>query len=48
MDTPKDWLALQEMEAAERAPWKVWRRTGEDPLTPTAPPPRLAPSDRGA
>jgi glucose-1-phosphate cytidylyltransferase len=48
MDTPKDWLALQEMEAAERAPWKVWRRTGADPLAPTAPPPRLAPSDRGA
>ena len=48
MDTPKDWLALQEMEAAQRTPWKVWRQAGGDPLAPTAPPPRLAPSDRGA
>jgi glucose-1-phosphate cytidylyltransferase len=48
MDTPKDWLALQELEAAEKTPWKVWRRTAADPFAPAEPPPRLAPSDLGA
>jgi glucose-1-phosphate cytidylyltransferase len=48
MDTPRDWQVLQEMEAAQRTPWKIWRPTGEGPLTPTEAPPGLARSDRGA
>lgn len=47
MDTPKDWVALQEMETARRTPWKAWRQAGADSIAPTAPRPRLAPSDRG-
>jgi glucose-1-phosphate cytidylyltransferase len=46
MDTPKDWLALQEMEAAGRTPWKIWLPAAR-PLGPVAEAPRLAPSDRG-
>src|SRR5262249_26282785 len=48
LDTPKDWLALQEMEAAGRTPWKAWRRRGGDQLAPADAPPRWARSDQGA
>ena len=47
MDTPKDWLALQEMDAAERTPWKVWLAAPVEPVVLDAASGRLAPSDRG-
>ena len=47
MDPPKDWQALQEMEAAQQTPWKIWRSTVGDPVARAAMAPRLAPSDRG-
>jgi glucose-1-phosphate cytidylyltransferase len=47
MDTPKDWLALQELEAAGKTPWKIWRSAPAEPVAPDAASRRLAPSDRG-
>lgn len=46
LDTPKDWLALQEMEATESTPWKVWLPGPRGGAGEAAP--RLAPSDLGA
>ncbi len=48
MDTPKDWLALEEMEATENTPWKVWLSVPGAGRAPAEGVPRLAPSDRGA
>jgi glucose-1-phosphate cytidylyltransferase len=47
MDTPKDWLALQAMEATEKTPWKAWLSAPEGPGAPDEATRRLAPSDRG-
>jgi glucose-1-phosphate cytidylyltransferase len=47
MDTPKDWLALQEMDAAARTPWKVWLAASGEPVALDAASGRLAVSDRG-
>jgi glucose-1-phosphate cytidylyltransferase len=47
MDTPKDWLALQEMDAAARTPWKVWLAASGEPAVLDPASARLAPSDRG-
>jgi len=48
MDTPKDWLGLQEMEAAARTPWKAWLAGRAAPAALDAAPRHLSPSDRGA
>jgi glucose-1-phosphate cytidylyltransferase len=48
MDTPKDWLALQEMEAAGRTPWKAPVRAPADPVALDRTASRLAAPDREA
>ena len=45
MDTPKDWLTLQEMDAAARPPWKVWLSAHPAPAADGADSHRLTPSD---
>jgi glucose-1-phosphate cytidylyltransferase len=47
MDTPKDWLALQEMDADARTPWKVWLPEFAERTALAAAPHGLTSSDRG-
>jgi glucose-1-phosphate cytidylyltransferase len=48
MDSPKDWQALQDLAAGERAPWQAWIPAPGTPGALDPRTPRLAPSDRGA
>lgn len=48
MDTPKDWLALEEMEAAGNTPWKAWHAGPGDPVAPRQAPGSPSPADHPA